>query len=43
MATHSSILVWRTPRTEEPGVGGGGVGWGGGYGPWGGKELDTTE
>ena len=19
MATHSSILVWRTPRTEEPG------------------------
>ena len=21
MATHSSILAWRIPRTEEPGVG----------------------
>ena len=24
MATHSSILVWKTPWTEEPGGGGGG-------------------
>ena len=31
MATHSSILAWRIPRTEEPGI------------PWGHKELDTTE
>ena len=31
MATHSSILVWRIPWTEEPG------------GLWGRKELDTTE
>ena len=30
MATHSRILVWRTPWTEETG-------------PWGDKELDTTE
>ena len=29
-----SILAWRIPRTEEPG---------GGYSPWGCKELDTTE
>ena len=28
MATHSSILAWRIPWTEEPG----------GYGPWGHKE-----
>ena len=34
MATHSSILAWRIPRTEEPGVG---------YSPWGHKELDMTE
>ena len=26
-------FVWRIPWTEEPG----------GYSPWGGKELDTTE
>ena len=25
MATHSSILTWRIPRTEEPGEGGRGV------------------
>ena len=34
MGTYSSILAWRTPWTEEPG---------GGYSPWGCKELDTTE
>ena len=33
MATHSSILTWKIPWTEEPGR----------LGPWGGKELDTTE
>ena len=33
MATHSSILAWKIPWTEEPG----------GYSPWGCKELDTTE
>ena len=26
MASHSSILFWKNPRTEEPGVG---------YSPWG--------
>ena len=31
MATHSSILAWRIPRTEKPG------------GPRGHKELNTTE
>ena len=31
MATHSSILAWRTPWTEES------------YSPWGRKVLDTTE
>ena len=31
MATHSSILTWRIPWTEDPG------------GPWGRKESDTTE
>ena len=31
MATHSRILVWRIPWTEEPG-----------YSPWGHKESDTT-
>ena len=31
MATHSSILARRIPRTEEPGS------------PWGCKESDTTE
>ena len=33
MATHSSILAWRTPWTEEPGE----------LQSLGGKELDTTE
>ena len=33
MATHSSILVWRIPRTEELA----------GYSPKGCKQLDTTE
>ena len=33
MATHSSILAWRNPWTEEPA----------GYSPWGWHELDTTE
>ena len=33
MATHSSILTWRIPWTEEPV----------GYSPWTHKELDTTE
>ena len=34
MATHSSILAWRIPSTEEPcGL----------HGPWGRKESDTTE
>ena len=34
MATHSSILAWRIPWTEEPG---------GLHSSWGLKELDTTE
>ena len=33
MATHSNILAWRIPWTEEPGS----------YSPWGREELDTTE
>ena len=33
MATHSSILAWRIPWTEELV----------GYSPWGGEESDTTE
>ena len=33
MATHSSILAWRIPWTEEPA----------GHGPWGRRESDTTE
>ena len=33
MATHSSILAWRIPWTEEPGS----------YSPWGHKESDATE
>ena len=33
MATHSSILAWRIPWTEEPGR----------KAPWGHKESDTTE
>ena len=32
MATHSSILAWRIPRTEEPG----------GLQSMGSQELDTT-
>ena len=32
MATHSSILAWKIPWTEEPGTL---------YSPWGHKELDT--
>ena len=32
LATHSSILAWETPWTEEPG----------GLHPWGRKEADTT-
>ena len=34
MATHSSILTWRIPSTEESLVG---------YSPWDRKELDTAE
>ena len=34
MASHSSILAWRIPWTEEPG---------GLYSPWGPEELCTTE
>ena len=33
MASHSNILPWRIPWTEEPG----------GYSLWGRKESDTTE
>ena len=33
MATHSSILAWKIPWTEEPA----------GYSPWGNKELDTSK
>ena len=33
MATHSNILAWRIPWTEEPGS----------YSPWGQKVSDTTE
>ena len=32
METHSSILAWRIPWTEEPG-----------YSPWGCKESDMTD
>ena len=34
MATHSTILAWRIPWTEEPG---------GLYSPWGPEELCRTE
>ena len=34
MATHSSMLAWKSPRTEKPG---------GLYSPWCTKESDTTE
>ena len=37
-ATHSSILAWSTPWTEEPTIHGHR-----GYSPWGRKESDTTE
>ena len=33
MTTHSNILAWEIPWTEEPGK----------LYPWGCKELDTTE
>ena len=33
MATHSSILAWRIPWTEDPA----------GYSPWGREESDKTE
>ena len=33
IATHSSIVAWRIPQTEEPG----------GYCPWGHRESDMTE
>ena len=33
MITHSSILAWRIPWTEEPG----------GYSPWNHKESDMAE
>ena len=33
MATHSSILAWKIPWTEDPG---------GGYSPGGHRELDMT-
>ena len=33
MATHSSILAWEIPWTEEPGR----------HSPWGHKESDMTE
>ena len=35
LATHSSILVWRIPRTEEE------PGWA--YSPWSHKDSDMTE
>ena len=34
MVTHSNILAWRIPWTEEPGVG---------FSLWGREELDRTE
>ena len=34
MTTHSSILAWRIPWTEEPG---------GLYSPWDRKQSNTTE
>ena len=33
IATHSSVLAWESPWTEEPGE----------LDPWGRKEPDTTE
>ena len=46
VATHSSILTWRIPWTEEPGglqTMGSATDHGVGYRPWGRKESDTTE
>ena len=37
MATHSSNLAWKIPRTEEP------AGVGGRSSPWGHNESDMTE
>ena len=34
MATHSSVLAWKIPWTEESALAG--------YGPWDCKELDMT-
>ena len=34
IATHSSILAWKIPWTEEPGAG---------YSPWGHRESNMTE
>ena len=33
IATHSSVLAWRIPRTEDPGR----------YSPWGRREFDETK
>ena len=35
MATHSSLLAWKIPWTEEPS--------GSSYSPWGRKEFDMTK
>ena len=42
MATHSNILAWRIPWTEEPGAFHGQRSLEG-YTPWGRKESDMTE
>ena len=34
IVTHSSILAWKIPWTEEPGIG---------YHPWGHKQSDMTK
>ena len=39
MATHSSVLAWRIPGTEEPR----GLLWTAHCSPWGRKELGMTE
>ena len=36
MATHSTVVAWKIPRTEDFGTVAG-------YSSWGQKELDTTE
>ena len=50
MATHSCILAWKIPWTEEPGgLQSSGAWWATvlgslvGYSPWGRKESDMTE